>query len=179
MSLSLSRRFIASSIASCASKNSPRLNSSTPRASCASISSIVMLVPMRRSRSRLVVGVGLIGGLDVERTLQGFELRDEDAANDLLDDPVGDGNRLQHTSVLVVVDESAARAFVAELVDRFGIEQRIVDGAINNLFIVGQILECELGGDQLPAGSRDIHVDSLLVAVLRYNAHRLDLVAAG
>ena len=46
---------------------------------------------------------------DVELAFQGFELRDEDAANDLLDNAVGHGQRLQHVSVLVIVDKGAAR----------------------------------------------------------------------
>src|SRR5208283_2134955 len=44
-------------------------------------------------------------------------------------------------------------------------------------FLVGQVLEGELGGDDLAARSGDIHVDGFFIAALRDDAHRLDLVA--
>jgi len=47
----------------------------------------------------------------------------------------------------------------------------------NDLLLVWQVLEFELGGDWLSARPRDIHIDGLLVPALRYDAHRLDLVA--
>ena len=79
-------------------------------------------------------------------------------------------------SVLVIVDKRA-RAFIAELVHRLSIENRIVDGVVDDLFFVGHVLERELGGDHLSARPINIHVDGFFVPILRYDAYRLDLIA--
>ena len=53
--------------------------------------------------------------------------------------------------ILMVVDKRA-RALIGQLIDALRVEQRIVDAVVNDLFIVGEVLESELGRDRLSSG---------------------------